>query len=481
MNISYKWLKDYLKIDLEVEQLSRILTDIGLEVGGTEEFESVKGGLKGLIVGEVLTCVKHENADSLSVTTVNVGNDRILPIVCGAPNVAAGQKVIVATVGTTLYDGDDEFKIKKSKIRGEVSEGMICAEDEIGMGKSHDGILELPLDTKVGLAANRYFNVESDTIFEIDLTPNRVDGASHIGVARDVAAYLKSTGEKIDYKLPSIDGFKIDNTHQEIKVEVKNTEACHRYSGLTISGLTIKESPEWLQTRLRSVGLTPINNVVDATNYVLHELGQPLHAFDMAEVGKTIVVDTVADKTKFTTLDEVERELSDKDLMICNATEPMCIAGVFGGATSGVKNTTTDIFLESAYFDSVWVRKTAKRHALNTDASFRFERGTDPNMTVFALKRAVLLIKEIAGGEISSEIFDFYPNPVKDVLILDLENSVVNAKVEIYDTFGKLVFYKKYKMMSREEIDISKIVLSGVYFMKIENGNMSRTLKIIKY
>ena len=432
MNISYKWLKDYLKIDLEVEQLSRILTDIGLEVGGTEEFESVKGGLKGLVVGEVLTCVKHENADSLSVTTVNVGNDTILPIVCGAPNVAAGQKVIVATVGTTLYDGDDEFKIKKSKIRGEVSEGMICAEDEIGMGKSHDGILELPLDTTTGTPANQYFNVESDTIFEIDLTPNRVDGASHIGVARDVAAYLKSTDEKIDYTLPSIDGFKIDNTNQNIKVEVKNTKACHRYSGLTISGLTIKESPEWLQTRLKSVGLAPINNVVDATNYVLHELGQPLHAFDMAEVGETIIVDTVADKTKFTTLDEVERELNDKDLMICNATKPMCIAGVFGGATSGVKDTTTDIFLESAYFDSVWVRKTAKRHALNTDASFRFERGTDPNMTVFALKRAALLIKEIAGGEISSEIFDFYPNPVKDFdVTIDLNrvNTLIGEEI----------------------------------------------------
>ncbi len=415
MIISYKWLKDYIKIDLEVEQLSHILTDIGLEVGGIEEFESVKGGLRGLVVGEVLTCVKHENADSLSVTTVKIAEDKILPIVCGAPNVAAGQKVIVATVGTVLYDGDNEFKIKKSKIRGEVSEGMICAEDEIGMGKSHDGILELPLDTPTGTPANKYFNVESDTIFEIDLTPNRVDGASHIGVARDVAAYLKSTGEKIDYNFPSIEDFKIDNTNQEIKVEIKNTDACHRYSGITISGITINESPEWLQVRLKSIGLSPINNVVDATNYILHELGQPLHAFDMAEVkNNTIIVDTVADKTKFTTLDELERELSENDLMICNSSEAMCIAGVFGGATSGVKETTSSIFLESAYFDSVWVRKTAKRHALNTDASFRFERGTDPNMTVFALKRAALLIKEIAGGEISSEIFDFYPNPVED-------------------------------------------------------------------
>ncbi len=433
MIISYKWLKDYIKIDLEVEQLSRILTDIGLEVGGIEEFESVKGGLKGLVVGEVVTCVKHENADSLSVTTVKVAEDKILPIVCGAPNVAAGQKVIVATVGTTLYDGDNEFKIKKSKIRGEVSEGMICAEDEIGMGNSHDGILELPLDTPTGTPANKYFNVESDTIFEIDLTPNRVDGASHIGVARDVAAYLKSIDTNIDYILPSIDQFKIDNNHQEIKVEVRNADACHRYSGLTINGLTIKESPEWLQVRLKSIGLTPINNVVDATNYILHELGQPLHAFDMAEVkNNTIIVDTVADKTKFTTLDEVERELNEKDLMICNSSEAMCMAGVFGGATSGVKETTTSIFLESAYFDSVWVRKTAKRHALNTDASFRFERGTDPNMTVFALKRAALLITEIAGGKISSEIFDYYPNPVADFdVTIDLNrvNTLIGEEI----------------------------------------------------
>lgn len=415
MNISYNWLKDYLKIDLEVEQLSSILTDIGLEVGGTEEFESVKGGLKGLFVGEVLTCVKHENADSLSVTTVNVGAENVLPIVCGAPNVAAGQKVIVATVGTTLYDGDEDFKIKKSKIRGEGSEGMICAEDEIGMGKGHDGILVLPSDTVAGTPASAYFNVENDTIFEIDLTPNRVDGASHVGVARDVAAYLKSNGSDINYTLPSVEDFKIDNNNAPIEVLVKNTEACHRYSGITLSNLTVKDSPEWLQTRLKSVGLAPINNIVDATNYVLHELGQPLHAFDMAEIkGNKILVDTLPGKTKFTTLDDVERTLDENDLMICNETDGMCIAGVFGGATSGVKESTTSIFLESAYFDSVWVRKTAKRHALNTDASFRFERGTDPNMTVMALKRAALLIKELAGGEISSEIFDFYPEPVQD-------------------------------------------------------------------
>lgn len=433
MNISYNWLKDYLKIDLEVEQLSNILTDIGLEVGGIEEFESVKGGLKGLFVGEVLTCVKHENADSLSVTTVNLGGDKVLPIVCGAPNVAAGQKVIVATVGTTLYDGDEGFKIKKSKIRGEVSEGMICAEDEIGMGKGHDGILVLPPDTVAGTPASAYFDVENDTIFEIDLTPNRVDGSSHMGVARDVAAYLKSNGSDLDYTLPSVEDFKIDNNNASIEVLVKNTEACHRYSGISLSNLTVKDSPEWLQTRLKSVGLAPINNIVDATNYVLHELGQPLHAFDMDEIkGNKIIVDTLPEKTKFTTLDEVERALSENDLMICNETEGMCIAGVFGGATSGVKASTTSIFLESAYFDSVWVRKTAKRHALNTDASFRFERGTDPNMTVFALKRAALLIKELAGGEISSEIFDFYPEPVQDfdvTINLDRVNRLIGEDI----------------------------------------------------
>lgn len=434
MNISYHWLKDYLKIDLEVEQLSRILTDIGLEVSGTEVFESIKGGLKGLVVGEVLTCQKHENADKLSVTTVKISDHQILPIVCGAPNVAQGQKVIVATVGTMLYSGDESFKIKKSKIRGEVSEGMICAEDEIGLGTSHDGILVLPKETKVGMPASQYFHLESDTIFEVELTPNRVDASSHLGVARDIAAYLKVNHYQFEYQLPNVDAFKIDHTKNTIPVEVKKPEACHRYSGLTISNIKVQPSPEWLQLRLKSIGQTPINNVVDVTNFVLHELGQPLHAFDVSEIkGNKIIVDTVDSKTKFTTLDQVERELHADDLMICNVEGAMCIAGVFGGSTSGVKESTSSIFIESAYFDSVWVRKTAKRHALNTDASFRFERGTDPNMTIFALKRAALLIKEVAGGTISSDIIDIYPQPVKPFefqVNLDRMNMLIGEKIE---------------------------------------------------
>ncbi len=413
MNISYNWLKNYLNTDLAPEKISEILTDLGLEVGGIEEVQSIKGGLEGLVIGEVLTCEKHPNADKLSVTTINIGADEPLPIVCGAPNIAAGQKVVVATVGTTLYSGDESFTIKKSKIRGEQSMGMCCAEDEIGLGNGHDGILVLPGDVAVGTLAKDYFNVENDISIEIDLTPNRVDGSSHYGVARDLAAYLKQHQDDVELKLPSVEAFEVDNTNYPVKVTVENTEACPRYAGVTISDVTIKESPEWLQNRLKSIGLSPINNVVDVTNFVLHELGQPLHAFDGDEVkGDEVIVKTLADGTLFKTLDEVDRELSDKDLMICNKENGMCIAGVFGGIKSGVSDTTTKIFLESAYFNPVWVRKTAKRHTLSTDASFRFERGVDPNMTVYALKRAALLIKEVAGGTISSEIVDIYPEPI---------------------------------------------------------------------
>ena len=414
MNISYKWLKDYIDTDLRPEQLETILTQTGLEVGSIEEVESIKGGLRGLVIGHVITCEKHPDSDHLSKTTVDVGSGELLPIVCGAPNVAAGQKVVVATVGTTLYDGDNEFKIKKSKIRGEVSEGMICAEDEIGLGASHDGIMVLPEDAVVGTPASAYFNVESDYSIEVDLTPNRVDGASHIGVARDLAAFLSKT-EKIAYKKPSVDEFKVDDNSLEIPIEVVNPEACPRYCGVTISGVEIKESPEWLKNRLKAIGLSPINNVVDITNYVLFECGQPLHAFDADEItGGKVLVQTLAAGTKFTTLDEVERELHQDDLMICNTEEPMCIAGVFGGIKSGVKESTKNIFLESAYFDPVYVRKTARRFALSTDASFRFERGIDPNNTIYALKRAALLIKEVAGGKISSNITDVYSTPVED-------------------------------------------------------------------
>lgn len=414
MKISYSWLKDYINISQSPEEICDILTQTGLEVGGLEEVETVKGGMRGLVIGEVVTCEKHPNSDHLSKTTVNVGGSEDLPIVCGAPNVAAGQKVVVATVGTILYSGDDEFKIKKSKIRGEVSMGMICAEDEIGIGTDHEGIIVLDENAKVGTQAKDYFKIESDWVIEIDLTPNRIDGASHIGAARDLAAFLKKT-EDITYTKPSVDDFAVDNHELEIPVEIKNPEACPRYSGVTISGVEVKDSPDWLQNRLKTIGLTPINNVVDITNYVLFETGQPLHAFDADEItaGK-VTVQTLPAGTKMTTLDEVERKLDENDLSICNAGEPMCIGGVFGGIDSGVKESTKNIFLESAYFDPVFIRKTARRHGLNTDASFRFERGIDPNGVIYALKRAALLIKEITGGKISSEIVDIYPQPVED-------------------------------------------------------------------
>ncbi|MGQ7871137.1 phenylalanine--tRNA ligase subunit beta [Sunxiuqinia sp. sy24] len=414
MKISYKWLKDYIATDLTPQQLEGVLTQTGLEIGSIEEVESIKGGLRGLVIGEVLTCEKHPNSDHLSKTTVDLGTEAPLPIVCGAPNVAAGQKVVVATVGTKLYSGEDEFVIKRSKIRGEESQGMICAEDEIGLGNGHDGIMVLPADALVGTPANEYFKVESDYSIEVDLTPNRIDGASHIGVARDLAAYLKQEKD-IAYTKPSVDDFKVDDHSLEIPVEVGTPEACPRYAGVTISGIEIKESPEWLQNRLKTIGLNPINNVVDITNYVLFETGQPLHAFDADKItGNKVVVKTLAAGTKFVTLDETERELHEDDLMICNAQEGMCIGGVFGGVQSGVQDTTRNIFLESACFDPVYIRKTARRHGLNTDASFRFERGTDPNGVIYALKRAALLIKEIAGGKISSEIVDRYPQPIED-------------------------------------------------------------------
>ncbi|MGE0021660.1 MAG: phenylalanine--tRNA ligase subunit beta [Draconibacterium sp.] len=434
MNISYSWLKDYIDIDLSPEEIAKILTQIGLEVGGIEEVETVKGGMNGLVIGEVVTCEPHPNSDHLSKTTVNIGTSELLPIVCGAPNVAAGQKVVVATVGTTMYMGKDEFMIKKSKIRGEVSEGMICAEDEIGIGTDHAGIIVLPENTQVGMPSKDYYNIQSDWCIEVDLTPNRIDAASHIGVARDLAAYLRNTIEQ-GYKKPSVDAFKLDNHNLEIPVEVKNPEACPRYSGVTISGVTIKESPEWLKRRLKTIGLSPINNVVDVTNYVLYETGQPLHAFDADEIkGGKVVVSTLNSGTKFVTLDGVERSLNENDLMICNTEDGMCIGGVFGGLTSGVKDSTTNIFLESACFDPVFIRKTARRHGLNTDASFRFERGTDPNGVIYALKRAAMLIKEVAGGTISSEIVDIYPEPIG---LFKVEVSFANIKRLIGKELGK--------------------------------------------
>ena len=414
MKISYSWLKEYIDVNLTPQEMSDILTSIGLEVESLEKVEAVKGGLKGVVIGQVLTCAKHPDADKLSITTVNIGKTEPLNIVCGAPNVAAGQKVMVATVGTTLYFNDSELTLKKTRIRGQLSEGMICAEDELGLGTSHDGIMVLPSDAPIGTPASDFFNLEDDYQFEIGLTPNRIDAASHFGVARDLAAYLNLTKDTKATK-PSVDHFKIDSNNLPIPVEVKNAEACPRYSGLTISNVRVGPSPEWLQKRLRSIGLSPINNVVDVTNFVLHEVGQPLHAFDADKIeGKKVVVGTLPQDSPFTTLDDVERKLSSEDLMICNTTEGMCIAGVFGGNKSGVNEGTKNIFLESAYFNPVWIRKTAKRHGLSTDASFRYERGADPNITIWALKRAALLIKEVTGGDISSEIVDVYPNPVEN-------------------------------------------------------------------
>ena len=413
MTISYNWLKQYINIQVSAEKLAELLTNTGLEVEGVKKIESIPGGLEGLVIGEVKTCEQHPNADRLRVTTVDVGQDEVVNIVCGAPNVAAGQKVVVALPGTVLYPTDGEsFKIKKGKIRGEVSNGMICAEDEIGLGKGHDGILVLEADAQVGLPAKSYFDLEEDYEIEIGLTPNRADAASHIGVARDIIALKSVMPELADVELswPDVSGFEVQNQNLPISIEVVNPEACPRYTGVTISGLKVQDSPEWLQVRLRSIGLSPINNVVDVTNFVLHEVGLPLHAFDAAKItsGK-VVVKTLADGTPFKTLDGQDRKLNEKDLMICNGDEPMCIAGVFGGAESGVSESTTSVFLESAYFNPVSVRKTAKRHALNTDASFRFERGVDPEKTIYALKRAALLIQEVAGGEISSDIQEFYP------------------------------------------------------------------------
>ena len=431
MNISYNWLKRYIDTDLPAEKVAEVLTDIGLEVEGLEKIETVKGGLQGVVVGEVVTCTDHPDSDHLHLTTVDVGAAEPLQIVCGAPNCRAGLKVLCATVGAVLYPdgGDEEFKIKRSKIRGVESLGMLCAEDELGIGASHDGIMELPADAPVGMTAKEYLHIEDDYLIEIGLTPNRVDAASHIGVARDLAAYLKSRGEHVAVMMPDVSAFAPDNHDLNIKIRVENTEAAPRYVGVTVTGCKIGPSPDWMQNCLRAAGINPKNNLVDITNFVLFELGQPLHAFDAAKIeGREVVVRTCAEGTPFVTLDGVERKLTDRDLMICSAERPMCIAGVFGGLDSGISDTTTDVFIESAYFNPVWVRKTAKRFGLNTDASFRFERGIDPNMQVYAAKRAALLMKELAGGTISSDITDVYPTPIED-FVFDLSLARVNALI----------------------------------------------------
>ena len=427
MKISYNWLKQFINIDWEAEKTGELLTDLGLEIEGIDIYESVKGGLKGIVIGEVLTCVQHPNADRLKVTTVDIGADAPVQIVCGAPNVATGQKVLVATIGSTLYTTEGEaWKIKKGKIRGEESHGMICAEDELGLGESHDGIMVLDTKLKVGTFATKVFEIENDEIFEIGLTPNRADAMSHHGVARDLKAGLLQKEIQLELITPSVSSFHVDARSLKIDVDVQDKENAPRYCGVTITGLKVDVSPSWLQHRLKSIGLSPINNIVDITNYVLHELGQPLHAFDANKItGNKIEVKTCNAGTKFTTLDDVERELHEDDLMICDAEKPMCIAGVFGGINSGVNEGTTSIFLESAYFNPVSVRKTAKRHGLNTDASYRFERGIDPNITEYALKRAALMIVEIAGGEISSDISDTYVNKIND---FEVRLSFDNAK-----------------------------------------------------
>ncbi|WP_418175517.1 phenylalanine--tRNA ligase subunit beta [Alistipes ihumii] len=435
MNISYNWLKRYLDTDLPAEEIARILTDIGLEVEGFEKIETVKGGLHGVVVGEVLTCTDHPDSDHLHLTTVDVGAGDPLQIVCGAPNCRAGLKVLCATVGTVLYPGggDEEFKIKRSKIRGVESLGMLCAEDELGIGASHDGIMELPADARVGMTAKEYLGIEDDYLIEVGLTPNRVDAASHIGVARDLAAYLRSQGLNAEVKMPDVSAFAPDNHDLPVTVRVENHEAAPRYAGVTVKNCKIGPSPEWMQNCLRAAGINPKNNLVDITNFVLFELGQPLHAFDAAKIeGGRIVVRTCPEGTPFTTLDGIERKLSADDLMICNAREPMCIAGVFGGLDSGVTETTTDIFIESAYFNPVWVRKTAKRHGLSTDSSFRFERGIDPDMTPYALMRAALLVKKLAGGEISSPVTDLYPvriEPFRFDVSLDRVRKLIGKEI----------------------------------------------------
>ena len=429
MNISYNWLKEYVNFDLAPEQVAAALTSIGLETGEVEEVQSVKGGLEGLVIGKVLTCEPHPNSDHMHITTVDLGQGEPVQIVCGASNVAAGQKVVVATLGTKLYDGDECITIKKSKLRGVESNGMICAEDEIGIGTSHEGIIVLPDDVLPGTLAKDYYNIKSDYVLEVDITPNRADACSHYGVARDLYAWLIQNGHEATLKRPSVEAFAVDNHDLDIDVVVENTKACPRYAGVVVRNVTVKESPEWLQVKLKTIGLRPINNIVDITNYILHAYGQPMHCFDADKIkGGKIVVKTVAEGTPFVTLDGVEHKLSEHDLMVCNAEEPMCIAGVFGGLDSGTTEETKNVFFESAYFHPTWVRKTARRQGLSTDSSFRFERGIDPNGVIYALKEAAILAKELAGGEIACDIKDNYPDPIADFPV-ELSYKYVNSLI----------------------------------------------------
>ncbi len=486
MKISYSWLQQFLNIDWSPERTGELLTDLGLEVEGIETVESIKGSLKGVIVGEVLTCEKHPNADRLKVTTVNLGTGDPVQIVCGAPNVDKGQKVPVATIGTILYDEKGEgFKIKKGKIRGEESHGMICAEDELGLGDSHDGIMILDESLEPGKLCSEVFNVKTDYVYEIGLTPNRADAMSHFGVARDLKAGLLQQDIKLELISPSVSDFHVDERTFKIDINVEDKDLVPRYCGIAITDIEVKESPEWIKNRLKAIGLVPKNNIVDITNYVLHELGQPLHAFDASKIrGGKVVVKTLQEGTKFTTLDEVERELSAEDIMICDGDDkPLCIAGVFGGIKSGVTEHTTSVFLESAYFNPVSVRKTAKRHGLNTDASFRFERGIDINMTKYALKRAALLIEQYAGGKLSSDVLDFYPDKVEDFeVFLSFQNVYRLIGQEIpKETIKKILASLEIKINSVTEAGLGLVIPSYRVDVKREADIIEEILRVYGY
>jgi phenylalanyl-tRNA synthetase beta chain len=491
MKISYNWLKQFIKIDWQSEETAALLTDLGLEVEVVEKYQSVKGGLKGIVVGHVLTCIPHPDADRLKITTVDLGDGNPVQIVCGASNVAAGHKVPVATIGTILYDKEGEsFTIKKGKIRGQESHGMICAEDEIGLGNSHDGIMVLDESLQPGTPAATVFKIENDEVFEIGLTPNRADAMSHLGTARDLRAGMLQSGVNVELITPSVTNFRIDKRTLKIDIDVKESKLVPRYCGVTISGITVKESPAWLQNRLKAIGLNPKNNIVDVTNYVLHELGQPLHAFDAAKISGKVIVKTLPNGTKFTTLDDVERSLHEEDIMICDENGPLCIAGVFGGKESGVTESTTSIFLESAYFNPVSVRKTAKRHQLSTDASFRFERGIDPAITDYALKRAALLIQEVAGGEITSDLIDVYPKKIEDFSVFLNFNKVtkiigqeiskdiikkilvsLDIKVNSVTDSGLGLTIPAYRVDVQREIDVIEEILRVYGYNNIQFSN----------
>lgn len=484
MKISYNWLKQFIKIDWKSEETAALLTDLGLEVEMVEKYQSIKGGLEGIVIGHVLTCVPHPDADRLKLTTVDLGDGSPIQIVCGAANVAAGQKVPVATIGTVLYDKDGiAFTIKKGKIRGQESHGMICAEDELGLGESHEGILVLDAALVPGTKAAEVFKIENDEVFEIGLTPNRADAMSHLGTARDLRAGLLQSGVNVELITPSVSNFRVDMRTLKIDVNVEDTNLAPRYCGVTISGITVKPSPNWLQNRLKSIGLNPKNNIVDVTNYVLHELGQPLHAFDTAKINGKITVKTVPTGTKFTTLDNVERTLHEEDLMICDDKGALCIAGVFGGKNSGVSDSTNSIFLESAYFNPISVRKTAKRHLLNTDASFRFERGIDPSITAYALKRAALLIQEVAGGEITSEIVDIYNKKIEDFSVfLNFANVAKIIGQEIpKDTIKQILVSLDIKVNSVSESGLGLTIPSYRVDVQREIDVIEEILRVYGY